>query len=212
VSCTCSPTIDETDSMSWFMGDAAGAFVVGPVESGRGIRGMHTIHTADTCGAASFLPLPPVGDRAAFRFQPGRDAGRILRDSSGGTLLRCCEGAAAAAGVGFKDIDFFVFNTPTAWFAPFCSRALGVDPSRTVNPFPRYGNIGPALSPVNFWHAVSEGRIRPDDLVMFYAVGSVSSASAAVMRCGEVAAAPAPPPPIHIDPAPGALSESSFPI
>jgi 3-oxoacyl-[acyl-carrier-protein] synthase-3 len=202
VTCTYSPTLEDGDSMAWFLGDGAGAFVVGAVEPGRGILGAHTVHTGETCGAASFRAVDIVDERPVFRFQAGADAGRILRDSSGGTLRLCCDGALRAAGVTMDEIDFFVFNTATAWFAPFCTRALDVDPDSTINPFPRFANIGPALTPVNLWCAAHEGLIAPDDLVLVYAVGSVSSAGAAVMRWGDVAVAPPPAAPLFIDPTP----------
>jgi 3-oxoacyl-[acyl-carrier-protein] synthase-3 len=47
--------------------------------------------------------------------------------------------------------------------------------------------VGPALLPVNLHRAASSGRLRPDDLVLLYTVGSVSSAGAVVLRWGDVA-------------------------
>ena len=87
-------------------------------------------------------------------------------------------------------VAFFVFNTPTAWFAEFAAGTLGVSPSRTVDVNPKYGNIGPALLPVGLHEAAREGRIRRGDLVLCYSVGSVSTAHAAVLRWGDVAIAP----------------------
>ena len=126
-----------------------------------------------------------------------RHAGRVLRESSGPTLRKCCLGAIGAAGVKLDDIDLFVFNNPTAWFADFGARALGVDASRTINTFPVYANIGPALTPANLYHAANQGRLRENDLVLVYGVGSVSSAGASVMRWGDVVLGPLPDPPLH---------------
>lgn len=189
VACRYSHVMDEHDSLSWFLADGAGAFVVGEVPAGQGILGQHTVHTAETCGAfdAELLVLP--SGEPARRMRSGKGTGDTLRAYSEVHLRACCEGAARAAGVSFDQIDFFVFNTPTAWFAAFAASALGVDESRTANVYPRTANIGPALMPAGLHESASANRIQPNDLVLLYAVGSVSSASAVVMRWGDVALA-----------------------
>ena len=90
--------------------------------------------------------------------------------------------AAARAGVDLAEIDHFVFNTPLAWYARFCARVLGADPSRTLSVYPLYANVGPALLGLNLLHAAHWREFRPGDLVLLYTVGSVSSCSASVLR------------------------------
>jgi 3-oxoacyl-[acyl-carrier-protein] synthase III len=60
----------------------------------------------------------------------------MLAETAVDCVRTCCEGAVAAAGVTFEQIDFFAFNTPTAWYASVCTRALGIDPERTINLYP----------------------------------------------------------------------------
>jgi 3-oxoacyl-[acyl-carrier-protein] synthase-3 len=186
VSCTYSRVAEETDSLSWFLGDGAGAFVVGPAAAGEGFMGARVIHTGVTCGTFYYDLVADPGAAPRVRMQATAATGRVLKETAVPFLRECAEGAAHAAGVSLRDIDFFAFNTPTAWYAAFCTRALGVDPSRTISTYPRYANIGPALMTANLFHAAREGRVRKGDLVMVYAVGSVSSAAAAVMRWGDV--------------------------
>jgi 3-oxoacyl-[acyl-carrier-protein] synthase-3 len=121
-----------------------------------------------------------------------KSAGGVLRETAGEYVRSCCERAAKNANVDLKDIDFFVFNTPTAWYASFCAKVLGVDPERTLSKYSLYGNIGPALMPTNLYHAYAEGRVKPGQLVMMYSVGSSSTASASVTRWGEMAIGPSP--------------------
>lgn len=197
VACSYSHALDDSDTLGWFLGDGAGAFVVGEVPEGEGFVAASAEHTADTCGVfyAELEADPVAGLRVRSRAEPR--AGRVLRDTSEPYLVRCCESAARAAGVSLSEIDFFIFHTPTAWFAAFASRVLGIDPKRTISVYKLYGNIGSALMPANLYHAAHEGRIKKGDLVMLYAVGSVSSASAVVMRWGDVALGPPPPPPLR---------------
>jgi 3-oxoacyl-[acyl-carrier-protein] synthase III len=191
-SCAYSRDADPADSLSWFLGDGAGAFVVTPAREDEGVLGSKVVHTAPTCGAFQHdIALGPDG-RPKFRMTAGEKAGRVLRESSIVYLRTCCEGAMKAAGVSINDIDFFVFNTPTAWYAKFCARALGIDASRTIDTYPLYANIGPALMPTNLYRAAKSARLKQSDLVLLYAIGSASTASSVIMKWGNVALGPDP--------------------
>lgn len=187
ISCSYSRFAREDDSLSWFLGDGGGAFVIGRVAAETGYVSSYTMHTADTCGTWYYtLELDDEGAPArVMRAQPG--TGKAMRRCAEPHLLRCCEGAAAKAGVGLGDIDFFVFHTPTAGFAEFAAKALGVDPRRTTSVYQHYANVGPALTPINLHYAAYTKRIGPGDTVLVYGPGSVSSAAAVIMRWGEVA-------------------------
>jgi 3-oxoacyl-[acyl-carrier-protein] synthase-3 len=192
VSATYSRAMDESDVLSWFLGDGAGAFLVAREQPGHGILGSLSVHTAETCGSLFWQAVndPSGNPRMQIKAAPG--SGKMLRDSSVPALRSCCLGAADAAGVALSDIDFFVFNTPVAWFHTFAARALEIDPEKTLTTFPLYGNMGPALTTANLYHAAAEGRIREGSLVLVFGIGSVSSAAATVMRWGRVGLGPAP--------------------
>jgi 3-oxoacyl-[acyl-carrier-protein] synthase-3 len=193
-SCMYSKVSDERDTLSWFLGDGATAFVVGEVPAPAGLLGSHFVHTGDTCGSIYYeLSDDPATPRVCVRSD--RASGKLLRENSPGYLRESVAGAAKRAGVSVEDIKFFVFNTPTAWYARFAARAIGVDPERTISTYPLYGNTGPVLAPTNLYHAAAEGRIKRGDLVLLYAIGSVSSAGAVIMRWGDVALGPPPAPP-----------------
>jgi len=90
------------------------------------------------------------------------------------------------------DIDFFVFHTPTAWFADFAVSALGIERDRTVCTYARFANVGPALTTTNLHEAAATGRLRPGDRVLVFGPGSASSSAAVVLRWGEVALSAGP--------------------
>ena len=187
VSCTYSRVADEDDTLTWFLGDGAGAFVVAPTPSGASYVGARARHTGETCNTFYYEVVPDPEKGARIRMDCTPETGKILYETAEPYLRECCESAVNAAGVKLSDVDFFVFNTPTAWYADFCSRALGVSRERTVDTYPEYANIGPALMPVNLYRAASSGRLKPGDLVLLYTVGSISSAGAALLRWGDVA-------------------------
>ncbi|WAS91256.1 3-oxoacyl-ACP synthase III family protein [Nannocystis punicea] len=193
-SCSYSRTIEERNILAWTVGDGASAFLVEPAGAGDGLLGFHTMHTGATCGAFSYeLTLDPSG-APRITMTASRVAGRVLRETSEYYVRTCCARALRAAGVAVRDVALLVCNTPTAWFARFAARVLGINPDHTVDTFPLYGNLGPSLWPVNLHHAAATRRLRSGDLVLLYAIGSASAASAAVLRWGDVRVGPAPQP------------------
>ena len=200
ISCTYSRAADEDDSVSWFLGDGAAAFVVSAAPEGEGLLGAKVVNTAVTCGTFYYdLVNEPAERGPRVRMLATPKTGKVLRDTAQPFLIECCEGALAAAGKSLSDIDYFVFNTPTAWFANFAARALGIDRGRVADTHELYANIGPVLTPVNLHHAAHAGHIKPGSLVLMYAIGSVSSAGAAVVRWGDVALGPMPEPPSIVE-------------
>ncbi len=180
------------DTLGWISSDAAAAAVIETPTGHDGLLGAFMTNTAATCGVFEHA-LEALDGRGVVRMRVGAEGARALRETSGpGLVTRCCAAAAELANIKIFDIKYFGFSTPLAWFSAMCADALSVDPARTLDLFPRLANVGAPFPLVNLYHALAEGRARAGDLVMFYTVGSVSSAGAAVMRLGEVALGPPP--------------------
>ena len=192
ISCTYSRLVDESDTLSWFFSDGAGAFIVSPLEINQGILGTKTINTGILCDQIRVKAREDKQGNQCLRMEVSKNMNRVVGQHATQMLRTCCEGAAASADVTLDDIDFFIFNTPTAWFSNFCIRVLNIDPEQTINCYPRYANIGPVLTLANLYHAQQMGKIRENDLVLMYGFGAASSASASVMRWGDVAIGKAP--------------------
>ncbi|MBL9038988.1 MAG: hypothetical protein JNG84_10765 [Archangium sp.] len=191
VSCAYSRVVDDTDTLAWSIGDGATAFVVSHVPSGEGLLGSKTVHTGETCGAM-FYELVQGTTAPVIRMRASESAARALRETAQRALTECCTTAVKQVGLTLNDIDFFAVTTPMAWYSTFCQRTLGFDAKKTFNVHPRYANVGPVLMPANLFHAAHEGKVRPGQVVLLHTVGSVSSASAAVVRWGEVGLGSAP--------------------
>jgi 3-oxoacyl-[acyl-carrier-protein] synthase III len=194
VSTTYSRFTDPNDTLAFLSGDGIGAFLVTSLEAEQGVIGTKIINTAETCGAFYQEFTPKAPNQMFIRAR--KNTGKMFVDTTVKFLRNCCEGAAADAGVSLKDIDFFVFNTPTAWYSRVCTRTLGVDPERTLNLNPIYGNIGPTFPFANLYHAAQLEKIKENDLVLVYTMGSSSNGGAAIMRWGKVALGTAPKPPV----------------
>lgn len=181
-SCDYSRRIDETDVLSWTSGDGAAAFVVGPASGAHGILGSHFVPTTSTCESLYFEYGELAPKEYGVRMQCTAEAGRLLRETSEDCIRRTCELALAQAGLTVEDVAHFVFATPTAWYANFCARSLGIDPQRCTDTYPQYANIGPVCWLANLYEHARIRGIQPGDVVVLCAIGSVSSAGAIVSR------------------------------
>lgn len=184
VSCSYSRAVPESSTFAWFLGDAASAVVVttefddrtsGELLSAAAINTVESQH--------EFVATPtdtPYGPN--LELSPSTARGAALRKHTDHHLSAVVSQAVDQAGYQLSDIDFFVFPTPVAWFTDFATQLLDIDPAKTINTYPQYANIGPALPLVNLHAALSTGHIQPSDLVLVAAIGSVSSAAASLLR------------------------------
>ena len=185
-SCSYSRMSAEDDSLSWFLGDGAGAFLIAEVPDASGFRAAHTVHTAQTCGTFRLDMVVDEQLGPVPRMAASKGTARIINDTGEAYLREACGGALAKAGWSIEDVDFLAVNTPTAWYADFACDVLGLDRSRSFSTYPRFANVGAALLPINLREAAEAGRLRAGDRVLMYAVGSVSTAVATALRWGEV--------------------------
>ncbi|WP_250126461.1 3-oxoacyl-[acyl-carrier-protein] synthase III C-terminal domain-containing protein [Chroococcidiopsis sp. CCMEE 29] len=194
-----SQSVDPEDTLSWSMGDGAGAFIVDSLKPNQGVLGSKIVNTAVTRGAYFHEMVIDAQGKFQICTRTGENISAIA-ETAVEFVRTCCEGAVANAGVTLDQIDFFAFNTPTAWYASVCTRALDIDPGHTINLYPQYANIGPVFPIVNLYHAADTDRIRENDLVLVYTNGAGATAGAIVMRWGDVALGTVPAPPIRIIP------------
>lgn len=191
-----SNSVDEEDTLSWSMGDAAGAFVVDSLKANQGILGMKIINTGMTAGAYHHELVTNNQGKPRISTKTG-DNVSMLAQTAVDFVRTCCQEAVASAGLTLEEIDFFAFNTPTAWYTNVCVRALEIESDRTINLYPRYANIGPVFPIANLYHASLEGQIQENDLVLIYTNGAGATAGAMVMRWGDVALGSVPTAPIN---------------
>ncbi len=185
-SSTYSRFVDEEDTLSWFFSDGGGAFIVSELEVNQGILGSKTINTSVLCDQIIFQSLQDKHGKTKLRMQLAKDFNRVMGETATEILRTCCEGAVSAANLTLNDIDFFIFPTPTAWFTDFCIQVLNINPNLIINLYSDYANMGGALSMLNLYHAAKTGKIRENDVILVYSFGAASSASASVMRWGDV--------------------------
>lgn len=183
-SCSYSRAVPESSTFSWFLGDAAAATIVTATANDRPSGEMlsaATVHTTESQHEFIATPLEtPEGPNLALT--PSTARGSAMRKHTDQHIATVTHQAIGRAGMHLEDIDFFVFSTPTAWFTDFTTTLLGIDPTKTINTYPRYGNIGPALPLVNLHDAIANHHVHDNDLILIASIGSVSSAATSILR------------------------------
>lgn len=181
----------DTDNLSWLSGDGAGAMVIERSEGETGVLGHKTINTVVTNDMFVIHSTPTRDGGTRLTSTTSPNAGALGRDTAEPCLRECVSGALESAGLAATDVDFWVFNTPNAWYGDVCAEVLGLPPDSFLSVYPRYGNIGAALMPATLHEALRSGRTGAGERVLCYSIGSTSTASAVVLRLGDVALGPA---------------------
>jgi len=188
---------DNSDSFSWSLGDGAGALIVSPVREEEGILSVAIAPATETCNAYRYELAGNSKGKTHILARTGDNA-IALAETAVDAARSCCQKAAEMAGVSLTDIDFFAFNTPTAWYADVCIRALGIDRDRALNLYPHYSNIGPVFPLANLERAARVGKLNPGDLVLIYANGAAATSAAVIVRWGETMLGTPPAPPLNL--------------
>lgn len=192
-----SQAVNEADTLSLSMGDGAGAMVVSSDRPNRGLMSTKIVPTTATIGA--YIHGLAIDAQGNPRFQTSTgDNASSLGETAVDRVRQCCLTAVKEAGVSLDQIHCFAFNTPTAWYASVCAKALGIDPAKVIDLYPLYANLGPVFPIANLYHAAMQGKIRDNDLVLVYANGAAATAAAIVMRWGDVGLGARIPPALNL--------------
>lgn len=81
-----------------------------------------------------------------------------------------------------EDIDWFVPHQANQRILDGVAKKLGIDESKVVSTVSEHGNTSAASIPLALWSAVSDGRIKPGDLILSEAMGGGFSWGASLFR------------------------------
>jgi 3-oxoacyl-[acyl-carrier-protein] synthase-3 len=88
----------------------------------------------------------------------------------------------AACGVAGADIDWFVPHQANKRILDGTARKFGIPEEKVVVTVDRHGNTSAASIPLALETAVSDGRIKPGDLVLMEAMGGGFTWGAVLVR------------------------------
>jgi 3-oxoacyl-[acyl-carrier-protein] synthase-3 len=183
---TLSKVVDWTDrSTCVLFGDGAGAVVLERVDSGgflafelgaEGSGGIHLYMPAGGSREPATAESVAAGDH--FAKMNGREvfkfATRVLVSSAHEILDEC--------GLTVDDVDVYIPHQANVRIIDHAAKKLGIGENRVVVNVERYGNTSSGSIPLAIADAVSDGRLRPGELVLMTGMGAGLTWGSALME------------------------------
>jgi 3-oxoacyl-[acyl-carrier-protein] synthase-3 len=184
-SCAATRLVERDDPSSPLVGDAATAFVIGPVAANRGV--LATAHFTEGNYPDSLIMSVPGArwyDPGQVRVHVGNPAQLFAAHLR--TAVTCAEAVNVAlerANYQLDDIDALCVVQGTAWLQRVVYDELAVR-LQPMDTFSRFAYLSSAAIPAALFEAVRAGEIVDDDLVVVVSGGTGMTYGAAVMRWG----------------------------
>jgi 3-oxoacyl-[acyl-carrier-protein] synthase-3 len=170
---TFSRILDWTDRTTCVLfGDGAGAVVLEAQEQPgtRTDRGILTAHLRSDGRYKSKLYVDG-GPSSTGTVGHLRMEGREVFKHAVANITDVIEDAFRATGYKAADIDWFVPHQANQRIIDGSAHKLGIAPAKVVSTVDRHGNTSAASIPLALAVAVTDGRIKPGDLVLLEAMG-----------------------------------------
>jgi 3-oxoacyl-[acyl-carrier-protein] synthase-3 len=187
---TMSRIVDYTDRATCILfGDAAGAMLIEPTGDGEDDLGfIDFIGEVDGSGG-DFLKMPAGGSRLPashetvdkrqhFVFQDGSQVFKYAVRK----MYESCSALLARNGLTAADVAVVIPHQANKRIITAASDRLGIPPEKVLINIDRYGNTVAGTIPLATRDAISEGRLRKGDLVLFTAVGAGYTVGASIWR------------------------------
>lgn len=181
--CSYSRFFHESKSTSFFVGDGFGAFLIEPVEEPLGV--LYTGFTGTGESRGLFFNAIDTDAQRRVMYTPG--SSQMIAQLTQKYLTDLITKFLEESSVSLSEIDFFVSFNATAWYSGFFCKELGIPKGKTIDIFPKYGNISGVSVIAALHEACKENKIKAGDLVLIYNHGFTSNSGLILMRWGEVA-------------------------
>jgi 3-oxoacyl-[acyl-carrier-protein] synthase-3 len=164
-------------------GDGAGAMVLEAVESDGALRSPGFICSQlRSDGRHRSKLFVDGGPSTTGTVGHLRMEGKEVFKHAVGMVTDVIKACFAEAGIGAGDIDWFVPHQANRRIIDASADKLGIAREKVVITVDRHGNTSAASIPLALDVAVSDGRIKPGDLVMIEAMGGGFTWGAALIR------------------------------
>lgn len=163
-------------------GDGAGGVVLQAQEDVQaGDRGIlaHHIRTDGTKGDLLHVDggVSSTGTIGHVRMQ----GNQVFRHAVT-NISSAVEAVLGETGVGIEEVDWFVPHQANQRILDGVAKRLKLKESKVISTVAGHGNTSAASIPLALWTAVSDGRIKPGDLVLSEAMGGGFSWGATLLR------------------------------
>jgi 3-oxoacyl-[acyl-carrier-protein] synthase III len=185
---TMSRIIDYKDRATCILfGDGAGAFLIESSEEAE-IGFVGHLNEVDGSGG-EFLKMPAGGSRlpasaetVANRLHYVKQEGQQVFKFAVRKMSELCEGLLNKHGIKPSEIRLLIPHQANKRIIAATGERLGLREDQVVINLDRYGNTTAATIPLATRDAITEGRLKKGDLVLFAAVGAGYTAAANLWR------------------------------
>ena len=187
---TMSRIIDYTDRATCVLfGDGAGAVVIEPVEECDGPLGfVDFLGEIDGAGGdALIMPaggsrMPPSHDTVDKHLHYVHQDGQKVFKYAVRKMYETCRDLLARNGLTAEDVGAMVPHQANLRIIKGVGERLGIAPEKVIINIDRYGNTTAGTIPLATRDAISQGRLKKGDLVLFAAVGAGWTVGASLWR------------------------------
>lgn len=180
---TFSRILDWSDrSTCVLFGDGAGAIVLERQTKAeaddRGVKGIHL----RSDGRYRDLLYVDGGPSTTQTVGHLRMVGNQVFKHAVGKISESVRAAAADAGLGIQDIDWFVPHQANQRILSAVAEKLGLDDHKVISTVADHGNTSAASVPLALAAAVDDGRVKQGDLILIEAIGGGLTWGSALIR------------------------------
>lgn len=185
---TMSRIIDYTDRSTCILfGDGAGAMLIEPSEDdNHGL--IDFLYEIDGSGGDALkMPaggsrMPPSHDTVEKKLHYVHQDGQAVFKYAVRKMYEACRELLARNNMSGKDIGCLICHQANRRIIQATADRLGMPPEKVIINIDRYGNTTSATLPLATRDAVTEGRLKKGDLVVYAAVGAGFTAGASLWR------------------------------
>lgn len=176
--------LDRTTAV--LFGDGAGAVLLERAEPGYGFLDFH--HRIDGSGRNDLLmpaggsQLPSSAETVAARQHFLKQNGKVVFKFAVSQMVESVKTILARHELTPSDVALVIPHQANQRILDAVAERLGLSHERMASVLARYGNTTGATLPLALDAALSEGKIKRGDLVVFTAVGAGFTAGAALVR------------------------------
>ncbi len=183
--------VNNEKTQSVFVGDGAGAAVFGKVQDSFGYIGHASMSFGEYHDGIVMMPTRGRSDGLRWYCHNqspieaeivNYQSAKSFAESWKSVCKTVTDKLFEKTGYTASDIDLVITTQGGAWCLPDTLSALSLDPSKGIDTFEKYANVGGAAVPINLLEARNTKKLKHGDIVLIYAVGAGLIANALLMR------------------------------
>jgi 3-oxoacyl-[acyl-carrier-protein] synthase III len=186
---TMSRIVDYTDRSTCILfGDGAGAFLIEAAADGESFGYIGHHNEIDGSGGP-YLRMPAGGSRLPASVESVTERLHYVKQDGAQVfkfavrkMQELCEKLLAKHGFQPSDVDLLVPHQANKRIITATAERLGLPPEKVVINLDKYGNTTAGTIPLATGDALSAGRLKKGDLVLFAAVGAGYTAGVSLWR------------------------------